>query len=230
MTEAEWLACDNPIAMLRALRHGASARKLRLFGCACCRRIWGELPSDLNRRLVAAVEDHPEELGREQYPDGPFSHPVLGDAITASSSVESRHAESEAYWAVKYLGRTYYKLTPYQGAPVTALRAAASAKAARPGRPEKAAQADILRCIFGPSHRPVAADPCWITPLVTSLATAAYEDRALPSGELDAPLLAVLADALEDAGCTDADLLGHLRGPGPHVRGCWALDLILGKG
>jgi len=42
--------------------------------------------------------------------------------------------------------------------------------------------------------------------------------------------LPVLADALEEAGCTDADLLGHLRGPGPHVRGCWVLDLLLGKG
>jgi hypothetical protein len=39
----------------------------------------------------------------------------------------------------------------------------------------------------------------------------------------------VLADALEDAGCTDAELLAHLRSPGPHVRGCWAIDLLLGR-
>ena len=61
------------------------------------------------------------------------------------------------------------------------------------------------------------------------LASAAYEDRNLPEGTVDLVRLAVLADALEDAGCTDADLLGHLRGPGPHVRGCWAVDLILAK-
>ena len=55
-------------------------------------------------------------------------------------------------------------------------------------------------------------------------------NRSLPAGTLDPARLAVLADALEDAGCTDAGLLGHLRGPGPHVRGCWAVDLLIGKG
>jgi hypothetical protein len=59
---------------------------------------------------------------------------------------------------------------------------------------------------------------------------AAYEGRVSPAGGLDADRLAVLADALEDAGCADPDLLAHLRGPGPHVRGCWALDLVLGNG
>jgi hypothetical protein len=54
------------------------------------------------------------------------------------------------------------------------------------------------------------------------LAQAIYEDRAFDR-------LPVLADALEDAGCTNSDLLGHLRGPGPHARGCWVLDLLLGK-
>ena len=60
-------------------------------------------------------------------------------------------------------------------------------------------------------------------------AQAAYEERELPSGHLSPTRLAVLADALEEAGCRDADLLAHLRAPGPHVRGCWALDLLLGK-
>jgi hypothetical protein len=57
---------------------------------------------------------------------------------------------------------------------------------------------------------------------VPKLAASIYEQRAFDR-------LPVLADALEEAGCTDADILGHLRGPGPHVRGCWAVDLILGK-
>jgi hypothetical protein len=158
-----------------------------------------------------------------------FSHPVLNDALVASSSVESEHADSAAYWAVKYLGRTYYKLTPFDCTVATALQAAASANDTRPERSEKAAQAALVRCIFGGPGHPVTADPGWITPLVTSLAIAAYDERALPSGELDMALLAVLADALEDGGCSDQDLLGHLRGPGPHVRGCWAVDLLLGK-
>jgi hypothetical protein len=62
-----------------------------------------------------------------------------------------------------------------------------------------------------------------------NLAQALYEERELPSGHLDAARLAVLADMLEEAGCANPRLLGHLRGPGPHVRGCWAVDLVLGQ-
>ena len=65
--------------------------------------------------------------------------------------------------------------------------------------------------------------PSWRTPDVLSLTQSAYEAR-------DFAALPILADTLEDAGCTDADLLSHLRGPGPHVRGCWVVDLLLGKG
>jgi hypothetical protein len=89
------------------------------------------------------------------------------------------------------------------------------------------AQTGLLRCLFSAGRAPRVTG--WLTPTVTGLAVVAYEQRALPSGELDAQRLAVLADALEDAGCSDADLPGHLRGPGPHVRGCWALDTVLGK-
>ena len=87
----------------------------------------------------------------------------------------------------------------------------------------------ILHDIFGNPFRPTALDPAWRTPTVTALATAAYEDRHLPAGTLDTQRLAVLADALEDAGCTDEQLLAHLREPSPHVRGCWVIDLLLGK-
>ncbi len=74
------------------------------------------------------------------------------------------------------------------------------------------------------------SEPAWLTPTVTSLAIAAYEERSLPSGELDTARLAILADALEDAECDNTDILTHLRGPGPHVRGCWPVDLCLHKG
>jgi hypothetical protein len=91
-------------------------------------------------------------------------------------------------------------------------------------------QFELLRDLFGNPFRRVVIAPAWRAPAVTALARGAYDGRRLPSGELDPARLAVLADALEDAGCTDASLLGHLRGPGPHVRGCWAVDLLLGKG
>jgi hypothetical protein len=69
----------------------------------------------------------------------------------------------------------------------------------------------------------------WKDETVLKLAEAVYEDRQLPSGHLDNHRLAVLADALEDAGCTDVDIFEHCRGTGPHVRGCWVVDLLLGK-
>jgi hypothetical protein len=92
---------------------------------------------------------------------------------------------------------------------------------------------DLLREVFGnPFRPPPTIDPAWLTwndGTVVRLAQSAYEERHLPAGTLDNGRLAVLADALEEAGCTDADILGHLRGPGPHVRGCWPVDLCLGK-
>jgi hypothetical protein len=75
----------------------------------------------------------------------------------------------------------------------------------------------------------VTIAPAWLTSPVLSLAKAAYDTRILPVGILDSDCLAVLADALEDSGCIDADILSHLRGYCPHVRGCFALDAILGR-
>jgi len=94
---------------------------------------------------------------------------------------------------------------------------------------EQTAQASLIRDIFGNPFRPVSVNPAWLTPTVTGLANATYDECTLPSGELDAARLAVLADALEEAGCQDADILGHLRSPGPHVRGCWPVDVLLGR-
>jgi hypothetical protein len=96
---------------------------------------------------------------------------------------------------------------------------------------ELAAQCRLLRCVFGNLFRPLLPDPAWRTPTVVSLAHAAYEERLLPSGELDPARLAVLCDALLDAGCPpDHELLTHLRGPGPHVRGCWTVDCLTARG
>jgi hypothetical protein len=85
-----------------------------------------------------------------------------------------------------------------------------------------ARQADLLREFVGNPFKPVTVSPAWLTADVLRLAADAYESRALEQ-------LPILADALEDAGCDSAELLAHLHGPGPHVRGCWALDQILGK-
>jgi hypothetical protein len=86
----------------------------------------------------------------------------------------------------------------------------------------------LLRDIFNP-FRPSTIGPAWQTAQVVALAQAAYDQLELPAGTLDLTRLAVLADALEEAGCTDQTVLDHLRGPGPHYPGCWAVDLLLGK-
>ena len=99
---------------------------------------------------------------------------------------------------------------------------------------EEQGQADLFRDLFGSlPFRPLPPITpsvlAWNDGTVRRLAEEAYRERLLPQGRLDLQRLAVLADALEEAGCTDADFLGQLRGPGPHVRGCWPLDLCLGK-
>jgi hypothetical protein len=81
---------------------------------------------------------------------------------------------------------------------------------------------DILRDIFTNAFRPIAVDPAWRTSNVTALAQSIYDDRAFER-------LPILADALEDAGCDNAHILNHCRSGGEHVRGCWVVDLILGK-
>jgi hypothetical protein len=111
---------------------------------------------------------------------------------------------------------------------------AAGAAARAAGAAEGQAQAALLRDIFGPlPFRPLTPlSPsllAWNDGLVVRLARSAYEGRILPSGHLELERLAVLADAFEEAGCAEPDLLAHLRGSGPHVRGCWAVDAVLGK-
>ena len=80
----------------------------------------------------------------------------------------------------------------------------------------------LIRDIFVNPFRPVAADPAWLTETTVGIARGIYDDRAFER-------LPILADALEDAGCEDAELLAHCREPGTHVRGCWVVDLVLGK-
>jgi len=87
---------------------------------------------------------------------------------------------------------------------------------------EQKVQAALLRDIFGNPFRPVSFDPDWRTSTAVALATQMYDSR-------DFSAMPILADALQDAGCASSDILDHCRGPGPHVRGCWVVDLVLGK-
>ncbi len=229
MTDVEWLACDDPEPMLALLRGKASERKLRLFACACCRRTWDLLSDKYSRKALTVAE---------RYADAEVSEDKLGfawrDARRAAQVAhrqERETAEASAMWAVSMLCESDL------GRTVAAAELAARCEAF-PGEPSRWADARrgqivLLRDLFGNPFRPAPAvnSPwlAWNGGTVLMLARAAYDDRLLPEGTLNPGRLAVLADALEDAGSTDAELLGHLRGPGPHVRGCWAVDLVLGK-
>ncbi len=225
MTEAEWLACTDPTHLLEFLLGKASARKLRLFACACCRRVWHLLSDKYNRKALTIAE---------RYADGEVSKEKLGfawgDARRAAQVAyrqERQTAEGSAMWAVSLLCETDTSRA------LAAVGLAARCKA-YPFNPIHLADAQreqlsLIRCILGNPFRPALIDTTWLTPTVASLSTNAYAERALPSGELAAVRLAVLADALEEEGCTNADMLTHLRGPGPHVRGCWPVDVLLGK-
>ncbi len=229
MSEAEWLAATDPQPMLEALRCRASGRKVRLFACASCRRVW-KLLSDKHSRKALTVA--------ERYADAEVSEAKLGfawgDARRAAQVAhrqERETAEASAMWSVSML----CEADP--GRAVAAAELAARCEAF-PGEPSLLADARrehllLIRDIFGNLFRPApAVDAAWLAwqgGVVRELAWAAYDGRRLPQGTLEPERLAVLADALEEAGCGDAELVGHLRGPGPHVRGCWAVDLILAR-
>jgi hypothetical protein len=249
MTEAEWLTCTEPQVILDFLRGKASERKLRLFACACCRRIWPHLQRKGSRRMVEVCEEYADGRVRQRKLTSVWEsadEAWQGIHWSGGGDVDQRPAEAVCYLGVEFKvndaaesaaatfgalarGEVYERIWQTPGkehderwAEDDAVRLAAECS-------EESVQASLLRDILGNPFRPVTLAPSWLTSSVVALSQAAYEERQLPAGTLDPTRLAVLADALEDAGCTDAELLGHLRGPGPHVRGCWALDLILGK-
>jgi hypothetical protein len=243
MTEDQWLSCADPTPMLEALRASgkAPARKLRLWAVACCRRIWSLLTDERSRQAVEVAE---------RFADGQAAQSERKAARTGALDATVFPNDPTAAWAAQRISAWRIAEvvggTPesgHEGAPGAAVDAWASEAYGRVRRAggdgeaaeraaradERRAQAALLRDVFGPLlfRRVTVAPPVlrWHGGTVVRLARAAYEGRRLPAGTLEPERLAVLADALEDAGCQDAQVLGHLRGPGAHVRGCWVIDL-----
>jgi hypothetical protein len=219
MTEAEWLASAGPDAMLRHLGDRAGKRKRRLFNCACCRRAWHLIADERVRAVVEATERACGGAWRWKE--------VLAAQLAARTAwVEATWRDDPAAVAVQAAYAVpKVNLLPSRTA-ANAIAGVAPGKPARSGyRAERGAQADLLRDLFGNPFRPARLGPTWLSwngGTVPKLAQAIYNERAFDR-------LPVLADALEEAGCDDAHLLGHLRGAVPHALGCWALDLLLGK-
>jgi hypothetical protein len=216
--ESDWVSSDDPDAMLAALGDGPSVRKKRLFACACCRRVLSRIPDG---RIRAALEVS------EAFADGAATREQLAAAYSvawevyevAMSSGEPEEPFTEAVEQAcgEELGDVAAIAQEARLDP--ALYDDPSPADRRFTRRERKAQADLIRDLFG---RPAPPRRRWLTPAVLALARGIYEERAFDR-------LPVLADALEEAGCADERLLGHCRSPGPHARGCWAVDLVLGR-
>jgi len=240
MTEEQWLSCTNPMPMLDFLRGKASDRKVRLFACACCRRIW-HLLTDVSRKAVEVAEQYADGLVTSEELSDPWplhlpnpmpSIPAEwsnakaeasgGDATRLAAAKDTRTMGIVFFtWVARYAaGAVAWKIV---GAAKNSTHAASWASAwNQTEADEYEEQVWLLRDILGNPFRPASLGPSWLTPDVITLAGHIYQDRAFCH-------LPELADALEDAGCHDPDILGHCRGEGEHVRGCWVVDLVLGK-
>lgn len=246
MTEAEWLSCDVALAMIRFIsdeKAGRKARiptrqfsrkrlnrKLRLFFCARCREMWAAMLDPRSRTAVEVAE---------RFADGLLGRSALRQARLAAYDLAARpgvsSAEHHAYWATwldvmmltlhEHSSWDEYLETLTHEArrnPDTNEAAAQVAQFRDSLRRERATQAALLHDLLGNPFRPVRIDRRSLTEEVLALAGTIYEERAFNR-------LPDLANALSTAGCANQDLLSHLRGSGPHVRGCWVVDLLLGK-
>jgi hypothetical protein len=224
MDEYTWLTSMDPEAMFAALPEPASERKCWLFCCACLRRGWGYLPGDPCRAVIEVTE---------RYVDGEADEEEWERARQAAFEA-AYHAISSGVVGpgeevlLARLVMDSFSNGGTRAACGLATRANASDHRGplATGAVDPAVQAGFLRCIF--LFWPASLDPACRTPTAVDLVLAAYTERRLPRGDLAPIRLRILADALEEAGCAPA-LLAHLRGPGPHVRGCWPIDLVLGR-
>jgi hypothetical protein len=195
----------------------AMRRKLRLFGCACCRRVWDLLPTAEDRRKVEAAE---------RYADGLLSDSErarLWQRTTPPNETPGRRPGDDARWAAHFV--LHREIWPAAVSTAAWAVAAWSRVSPETPGPEKGLQCHLLRDIIGPLGESVRAAPAWLRcngGAVRTLAEAIYQERRFED-------LPVLADALEEAGCTDRGILEHCRAPGEHARGCWLVDGLLGR-
>jgi hypothetical protein len=193
--------------------HNKKDRKLRLFACACARRLWHLLSDDRFRRAIEVAEQFADGEATDEQRDvikraceAAYNTPIWTCAAAAARGTLSSNP-SNAAWNVA---------------------GSSAGEDGDEGEPaweaHRAKQADLFRDIFGP-YRPVKLYRSWLSwqgGAVPKLAQEIYENRCVER-------LPALADLLEEAGCSSADILEHCRSANEHVRGCWVLDLLLGK-
>jgi hypothetical protein len=210
LTEDDWRAGENLDLLLAFAIGRVSHRKVRLFAAACVRLVWDKLEEDL--RWAVEVT--------ERFLDGRASAGELH--VVANNANEARNAIPWGIDGRRYAASAVCELASSSrwdggGRAHQVVEDTAFAGAVGPQ------QLALLHDVFGNPFRPVALAPAWLAHdngQVVRLARAAYDVRAFDR-------LPILGDALEDAGCDDEALLAHLRGPGHHALGCWALDALL---
>ena len=210
--------------MMPVIQRRSSARKKKLFAVACVRRIAAMVVDPM---LADAID------AAERFADAMMSAKELDQArgqletrfLSRRGQTEPEVFAGQAAWALLYVQANQ----PLRGVgyAVDAVAGLAQDQRLPPTNPprraiEEVAQVALIRDIFGNPFQPVAFDPSWRTSIAVGLARTMYDSR-------DFAAMPILADALEEAGCDNADVLTHCRGPGPHVRGCWVVDLVLGK-
>jgi hypothetical protein len=247
MTKEEFNSCLDPTPMLHWLQSNGklSERKARLFGVACCRRAWALLTDPRSKNAVeiaeqfadrlVTVEELAQSLGLAWRAYHDFEKAWVHSPTLVAD--EGLHACMMAAEAVGWITNDYDPRLPQviEGRSRIELVLPVVVEAARLARraiggqgqgvewTEQAAQADLLRDIFGNPFRPLAIDPSLLTPQIVGLATTIYNDRAFD-------LMPALGAALSDAGCLDTSILEHCANEGPHCRGCWVHDFLLNRG
>lgn len=241
MTEHEWLTCrTTPTAMVRHLRHKLSARKRDLVAAACCRLVWEHLTQPGTRAAIEQLELHADgiltEGDRRALPPG--TEPNQFHPIWESNVGQLREQELAATNAVR--AAVSGRLTGLSRCLEWLLLGFAAA--AQEGERQavlnrmRSRVCDLLREIVGNPFRPWKVVPEFLgggvirpdgrtarlSRTAFDLAESIHADQAFDR-------LPVLADALEESGVTDPDLLAHCRDGAGHVRGCWALDVVRGK-
>jgi len=224
--------------MLNPLEGKVSDRKCYLFSLACLRRIYRLLTDERCRKLVEVYERFVDNLASNDerasvekgfaipYEAGELEDGGGGNALEALRNLACYRGAAAAF-SIAHAAADAVVYVTAESAPADDQGAKSSPTSVTEWRSATAAeclaQAALVRDILRPlPFRPILIDPAWLTTTVPTLARIIYEDRAFNR-------MPELADALEQAGCTNADILAHCRQPGEHVRGCWVVDLLLGK-
>ena len=234
MTEADWLTCEEPQSLIEFISQGTSERKCRLLAAALCRHVLPLVGPECAHRAIDIVEAYADrratagemraacERASDAYCTFPNPAPVNTEAPLAFKAA-SIALQSTMFASSEFGHYLVSCCICTEKACVRRWMLHARPDEVRPPYTVLMSwQLTLVRDIFGNPFRPSAFSPAWRTETVVALASAIYAERAFDQ-------LQVLADVLEEAGCEDADMLAHCRGDGPHVRGCWVVDKVLGR-